>query len=280
MIARIGLVVLLSLAIGFGIGCIPVLKDNLHWNVWVIVPVSGMLLGGALAWLQFWACALLRSAFTQKVAGVLSLAAVASFLATDLGNYSSSSVEVSGVPNVQDGTYPIRQLISFTDYMKLRLGSSELSHGSEKLLELGTTATTLGFVVDLAGAGIAAFGTFLSLSFLHPSCQRCSRPKKKTRAGVIRPPSRKEVLQGILRDVTTLAREGRHAELVQRLKELAKGEQNSRARLKIGITQFECPQCGEKTIVGRIFMQDDQKRWREDEKLRFQSTSARASAAG
>ncbi len=42
-----------AVLIGLGLGAIPTLNEYLHWNIWFIVPVSGLIFGGAVGWLQF-----------------------------------------------------------------------------------------------------------------------------------------------------------------------------------------------------------------------------------
>ena len=39
------LLIAVSLATGYGLGATPVINEYLHWNLWFIVPVSGLILG-------------------------------------------------------------------------------------------------------------------------------------------------------------------------------------------------------------------------------------------
>ena len=56
MSAKILPVALLTIALGFVLGYIPGLNEHLHWNLWYVVPVSGLLFGCAVGGLQFFYC--------------------------------------------------------------------------------------------------------------------------------------------------------------------------------------------------------------------------------
>ncbi len=164
--------IVMSLFIGFGLGSIPVINQYLHWNIWIIVPVSGLGLGAGLAWIQFFACYLLNQRADSWRIIVLALAASTSYLAIDFGIYHATSIPVQGVEGVPDGNYRLAELISFPRYMQGRLGSSSLTmpKHEDKSIEIGATGTTVSFLVDLAGAFVAAAGTLLFASSMYPYC--------------------------------------------------------------------------------------------------------------
>jgi hypothetical protein len=76
-----------SLLIGFVLGCIPVVNEHLHWNLWYIVPISGLALGALIGRIQFGICYRVN----QKVAGVvivvLAAAAMVGYATVDYGTY-------------------------------------------------------------------------------------------------------------------------------------------------------------------------------------------------
>ena len=43
----------LVIAAGIGIGATPFVNEYLHWNLWFVIPVSGLLLGAGFGWVQF-----------------------------------------------------------------------------------------------------------------------------------------------------------------------------------------------------------------------------------
>ena len=75
-----------GLLAGFGLGSIPGLNQYLHWNVWFIIPISGLALGMALGWGQFHICYLLHQFADGWRIIVLALAASAAYVAVDFGS--------------------------------------------------------------------------------------------------------------------------------------------------------------------------------------------------
>ena len=41
------------IAAGIAVGTVPIIKDNLHWNLWFVIPISGFAFGAAFGWIQF-----------------------------------------------------------------------------------------------------------------------------------------------------------------------------------------------------------------------------------
>src|SRR5262245_48810389 len=123
--------VLISLIIGFGLGSVPGLNEHLHWNLWFIIPISGLMLGMGLGWTQFFICFVLNQVVSGWRIALMALAASASFVAIDFGIYRSTSIPVKGVAGMPDGQYRIADLVSFPQYMQWRLGSSSVKtrHG-------------------------------------------------------------------------------------------------------------------------------------------------------
>jgi len=269
----------LSIAIGYGLGFIPFVNEHLHWNVWLVVPISGLFLGAGIGWIQFWTHSLLRLRIDRATTAVIVAGSCAAYVATDYGIYRSAHVTVVDEITAEERERPLDELMPFTTYMRGRLGSSRLETGHSSNFELGAFGTTTAFVVDLLGAGLGTLGVITALGFLHPLCRRCSRLKKKVRAYGILPPSRKEAVEELFRELATLRGEGRHADLVARLHALAKGEQNKKSSLQLGVRELACPSCSEATVLVRVFKKDDQGKWAEASEASFSSTESPATPA-
>lgn len=267
------LAALLSVVVGFGIGCIPVVQEHLHWNLWFVIPVSGLMLGCALGWLQFMGCYLLGTRVTTKAALVFSLSAIVAYLATEVGTYLTLTVPIVGVEGIPDGDYRISNFVSFYDYMSDRLGSTTITsaqgHGS---FEMGATGTTLNFGVDLLGAGLAAFGTLLGLIAKHPFCARCNLYKKRHHLYTILPRPDEETIRNLVNAIGELCQKEDHRGLVKLLASLEREHQDKTAHIQISADERFCPQCREATVSGKVLKQQGND-WKEIAELSFNTTS-------
>jgi hypothetical protein len=269
----------LSVAIGYGLGFIPVVNQHLHWNVWFVVPIGGLFLGAGLGWIQFWTHSLLRLRITRATTAAIVAGSCACYVATEYGVYRSTIVTVVDESTGEEHERRLDELMSLGTYLRVRLGSSTVAVGHTSKVELGFVVTTASFVVDLLGAGLGTLGMVATLGFMHPLCRRCSRLKKKVRSYGILPPSRKESVQELLRQLATLCGGGRHAEFVALLHALAKGEQNQKSSLQIAVRELACPSCSEATVLVRVFKKDENGKWVEDGEVKLSSTEAAAAPA-
>jgi len=267
------LVAVASVAAGFAIGCIPVVQEHLHWNLWFIVPVSGLILGVGLGWLQFMGCYTLGTRVTTKLAVFFSVVSVVAYLATEVGTYATIKVPISGVEGVPDGEYKISSFVSFSDYMSNRLGATTLKstrgHGS---FEMGATGTKISFAVDLLGAALGALGTLFVLIPQHPFCGRCSVYKKRHHLYNIRPAPDEPTLRGVINSIAEVCQKQDHRELVKLLKTLEATHQDKKSHIQISADERFCPKCREATVLGKVSRLQGNE-WEEISELAFSTTS-------
>jgi hypothetical protein len=263
-----------SLLIGFALGSIPVVNQYLHWNLWFIIPVSGLLLGMGLGWTQFYGCYLLNQPVNGWRTVVLALAASLSLLAVDFGIYRSTSIPIHGDPILPDGDHRLTELVSFPQYMKWRLGSSSIKtrHG-DNLIEIGAAGTTISYVVDLAGAFVAAGGMLLVAWSMYPYCARCSRFKSRAKRHVIAFHYDATRVQQILAEILEHIRTGACGVHATYLEDLYK-----RVHVRDGDTQLTaderyCGSCGEVTILCRFERQGKDGNWVDVPELAYTLTS-------
>jgi hypothetical protein len=273
------LALLVPVAAGFGVGCIPVLNEHLHWNIWVVVPISGLFVGAGLAWLQFWTLALLGIPLTRALRIAACASVVVGYFATNFGAYYTTTIVVHDVQGLPDGNYTLSQLLPLGTYLKVLFGESTIGRGSATL-QYGAAATTVSALVDLAGAGLAGFGMLRSLAFLHPLCSGCRRLKKLVRKFGIRPPSRKESVQELFQTIRAHCEDGNHPALMKFLYGLARAEQNAKSALRISVHERVCAGCREASTIGRVFRKNERGQWAEMSEHAFALTrSAEAGAA-
>ena len=273
------LALLVPVVAGFGVGCVPVLNEHLHWNVWVVIPISGLFLGAGLAWLQFWALSLLGIPLTRALQIAACASIVVGYFATNFGAYYTTPIVVHDVQGVPDGTYTLSQLVPLGTYVKIVFGESTIGRGSASL-HYGAAATTVSSLVDLAGAGLAGLGMLRSLAFLHPLCSSCRRLKKLVRKFGIRPPSRKESVQELFKTIRAHCEDGNHPALMKFLYGLARAEQNAKSALRISVHERVCAGCREASAIGRVFRKNERGQWGEVRELAFALTRpAEAGAA-
>ena len=113
---------LLVVVFGVMLGCIPGLNQYLHWNLWYIVPISGLLFGCAAAGLQFGYAFKVNQPMSKVAMAVLVVTAVIGYIGVEYGIYRSISITVTEHESIPDGEYKLSQLIEFPQYMKINLG--------------------------------------------------------------------------------------------------------------------------------------------------------------
>lgn len=264
-----------AVVLGVVIGCVPVLNQHLHWNIWLFIPVSGMLFGAALAWLQFICAKFAHIPLQIRTTWILAVGIAAAYFSTEVGRYYSLLVPVVGSDVLPDGDYPIHQLVSFAEFVKLSLGASTIHSLHLGEITLGATGTAVSHAIDLIGAGLGAIVTFSSLIASTPFCSRCTRYMRNVRTLDIHlaPEAGPESIQA---EVLALSQQGRLVELEELLRGLA-DEPSERCRNAISVSECICNGCQTRVLTGK-FLRIERNDW-VDVPNGFFST-ARQSSAG
>jgi hypothetical protein len=268
--------ILAGLAIGFGLGCVPVVNEHLHWNLWYIVPVSGLILGLAIAWIQFAICYRIN----QKVAGVslvvLAAAAMIAYASVDYGIYFTMKITITGVEEIPDGEYRIRDLMTFTQFMKLNLQGSTVSDGPGLSggTEIGATGTTISYIADLLGALLGAGGLLYYFSEKRPYCDRCGKYKEQQDKYQIFFAHEENLVKEIFGRLAELKEKGVYEDMSSYCSELAEQHPGAEGDVKVVVEQRLCPDCREATILGNVYRYG-KKEWKEISELGFSLNSER-----
>ena len=238
---------------GVVIGAIPILNENLHWNLWFIVPISGAILGAGLGWIQFQIARASGVRVGRMAAVALALAAAVGYLGTDLGTYWTATVELEQDGDFAAGDYRLRELISFADYMRARVSTSaiDLRLGrSEGTLELGTAAAAVSLGVDVLGAWLGSLLVLLGAARSAPYCDRCQQYKK--RVGRSELPLEEATALETLDQLQQQVESGSYESVVSFLNALAKREPPAQQSLKLSADERVCPGCNEATLTCRV----------------------------
>lgn len=259
---------MLSICFGFLLGITPGLNEHLHWNLWYIIPISGLLFGCLCGGFQFWTCYRFDQRITKLIAVYLTLATLVGYGAVDYGIYRSLRIEVSGNENIPDGEYKLKDLISFWQYMKVNLGSSttKTDYGTEK--EYGAMGTTISYIGDLVGADLGSLAVFWICMAKYPYCVPCGKYKKRLRQYTIQFIYTEELLRQILDRFEEFKTGGTVSDMTACCEQLSGQHQDSKGTVRIRIDHRACPSCGEHTMLGVVERRSGSD-WIEDKKLNF-----------
>jgi len=264
------LLIAVSLAAGYGLGATPVVNENLHWNLWFIVPVSGLILGLLLGWLNFKGAYMLNLNVNGGTAWLLGLGAAGAYLMTEFGIYNTLMIPVAGVEGLVDGEYKLSALFTFQDYIAITLESSAYDGKGGTEFEIGGWATELTYGVDILACFFAAFGTQRLQVAKYPFCERCERYKMRDTVFEALMPSG-DAAQQAFENLMRLLENRNYQQVVSFLKDLTM-KSDSEGDIKITADQRFCTECKEASIIGRVF-QNDGKDWKEVDDLAFQFDS-------
>lgn len=265
---------LVAIAAGVGIGCIPVVNENLHWNIWFVVPVSGFILGLGFGWLQFGVAWKMGTPVRGMTTVLLGAAAVAAYLGTDFGTWLTLAVPVVGIDGVPDGDYPLRELVSFGDYMSANLASSEISgpgSSSGSTLEFGMVGTMISFFADLTGCAAGAVTGLWTGAGAIPFCERCALYTQREQLQKIALVEEAAVEQ--LERMQEITARGDYGETVTFLNEAAKAAASEQPSLEIHVDERTCRGCNRATLLGKV-LRKQRNEWKEIDGLAFRVASS------
>jgi len=263
----------LSLLFGFLLGSIPVVNEHLHWNLWFVIPISGLIIGALIGCLQFG----ISYPLNQKIGGwdipILAVAAMIGYVAVDYGIYLATTITVTGVEGITDGEHKLSELITFIEYMKWMLGSSSVStrHGTE-IFEMGSIGTAISYIIDVVGAFLGAAGTLFLFSEKYPFCDRCEKFKKRESIYEIFFNYQEDMAKTIFTKIAELIEKSDYKEMLAYCRDLSEKYSEKNGDVKIFIDQRFCPVCHESSIIGKVF-RGAGKEWKEIDELSFSFTS-------
>ncbi len=261
--------------LGFGIGCIPVLNEHLHWNLWYVVPISGFLFGLIVGFLQFRYLYLMNKHISRITLVIMAMGTLVSYIAIDYGIYTTSSIELSGVQGLEDGRYRLRDLMTFWTYAKINLGSSEVGgiFGlGPKIFEMGRVGTTVSRFADIIGATLGTVAVLFANIGKYPYCVSCHKYKKREDKYEIIFQQNEKTPEQMVQEIKDLYEKEGYNKLVSYIQDLDRACSDKQGDGKIVIDQRMCPWCYETTLLGMVYHLE-RKTWVEVTKLKFSFTN-------
>jgi hypothetical protein len=264
---------LLTIVFGFILGYIPGLNEHLHWNLWYVVPISGLIFGGFVGWVQFGYCFKTNEKLSTFLMIHLSVMALFGYSAVDYGIYKSIVVEVEDVEGIEDGQYKLAELISFWQYMKINLVGSKVDsqYGTDGF-EMGSVGTTISYLADLLGAGLGAVGMLYFCSQKYPYCVPCRKYKEREQRYDVQFKYGDSLNEQIFGGIHEKIAEGSYQDVVAYLQALGAKHTDRKGNMKISVDHRFCPSCFEGTILGKVHRKSGGD-WTEVEDLNFRLDS-------
>lgn len=269
-----------SIGLGFVLGSTPGLNEHLHWNLWYILPVSGLLFGCLCGAIQFLILFFGNQRALSIVKVILVISAVTGYLAVDYGIYRSMTFEISGQEGIQDGRYKLSELITFEQYLRINLGSTSTTTRSGMDIEFGAVGSTISYIADLLGAALGTLGVLLMCYEVYPYCLSCRKYKKHQKRYLLEFVNENNLLNTILSRFHELGKAAVHQDILAYCTELQQQYQSKVADTRIQISQRACPVCAETTFLGDVSQKNSKKEWTTINELKFCLTSKPRSQAG
>jgi hypothetical protein len=250
-------VVFVSILFGVFLGSIPVINQYLHWNIWFIIPATGLLFGLVIGAIQFGTCFFLSQSIKGASFFVIIVSAIFAYFSVDYGFYLSTKIPIANISEKLDGLYRLKDITTFTNFLKARLGTSTIMfRGSDfPLFSIGGIGTKISYFIDYVGV---LFGAFVSIKFFYekyPYCENCSKFKKRDKKYNLLLNSSGKVFDELLINIMDMITKLSYEDLAVSLGNL-QAEYNANGKMKITIDQRVCPICKDASIVGRVYKKD------------------------
>jgi len=243
---------LISVGLGFVLGCIPFVQNWLHWNFWFVIPISGLVYGLIVGYSSFKLLHILNCRASGAVILILVISAAAGFAAIDLGRYLTYVVDGRNGQVVR-----IAAVMSFFEFLGPQFKNFWHS---------------LSYVVDLLGAMAAAFGAILVGADDNPYCARCNRYKsKETEFEVLL--DGEEIANKLFAEITVLIEDGDYPAFRDFCVALQEQGNPAAGVVKVTFDERKCAACEARTMFGVFEFVDDEGDWSENSDFKFTMTS-------
>ena len=230
------LAAIVSLVAGVALGATPYLNEYLHLNVWVFVPVGGLVLGALFGLIQFGVARALHAKIGFVGGLFLTVCGALAYVATDAGIWLTDSIQNDAAQSVA-----VRDVIALPDFVAMRLTRSSISARGHTI-QLGETATIVTFVVDELGALLGTSALLFALALDAAYCARCSRYRKNLVKVARDYPLDHAHATGLWQSLKHLADSRQYAYLAAQVQALPAVSQISERKLEA--QESACPKCG------------------------------------
>lgn len=250
----------LCLGLGLGLGCVPWLHDFLHTTVWFVLPVGGGLVGFVLGMALFALCWFSGFYPTRTALLVAFLGGMAAYLMAEIGIWLTREISVHGIAGLPDGQHAVRELLPFTEYLRLMLQASthEFVRGSGMTMEAGPVVTEAGWAANVLGAGFFAFVLLWTSSKGAPYCQKCGAYMRRQRRYRIKPDPGSSGLREALAPLLEAGRRNDYDGLARALNAGEQAPQVKDTFIEIFAEERVCRGCSAAVIQGRVMQNLDE----------------------
>ncbi len=231
---------IVSLVAGVALGAIPYVNGYLHLNLWVVVPIGGLVLGAVFGGIQFATARVLHARIGAMGGLFLMVVGALAYVATDAGVWLTDSFETEAGQSVA-----VRDVVSLPDFLAERLTHSSI-RARGRTLNLGKTATIVSFVVDELGALLGTAAIVFGVGMMASYCARCSRYRKHLVKVDRDYPVDEARAAGYWQSLKGLADAGHYAHLAAQVQALPRLSANSRRKLEA--QESACPKCGQVSL--------------------------------
>lgn len=254
--AKLILLILFSIAVGVGIGSIPGLNEHLHWNIWLVLPISGALFGCLLAWLVVLVAQRLDVPVQGPIVLLLAIVAAFSYAMADFGRYLTLTVSIDATDNSPAMNVPVREAVSFLEFMKFEWSESTVtSLRGRGSMELPTSATQTSYIVDLLGVLLLFIGTLIGLRRDNPQCAVCQSWMKRTWSdGTLI--TTDDFQAGAAHRLSSLAATANLTEMRKAVEATFVELGGKSGRFMVKVEEFRCSKCGAMTLLGSAYSSD------------------------
>lgn len=245
---------LLAVVFGVVLGCLPFINEHLHWNLWYVLPISGLIFGLAAGWIQFGYLFNVNQRLTNTAMIVLVIFAVLGYASVEYGIYRTVKIPVEGHKSIPDGEYNISRLMTFGQFMKWSYAETPWS--------------VISYIVDLTGAALGAAAVLLLCRDKYPFCILCTVYKERRRKYTMCLKFDTDKLDEAVRGIEEIVSRSKPEELAEYCEKINGNYAGANVDAMIRIDQRYCAICNESTFLGKISRRKG-KEWNDIDDLKF-----------
>lgn len=235
-----------TIALGVGLGATPVLNDLLHINWLWIIPVGGLIVGAVMGFMQFGIYRISNAKPGNGSILLLSLAASVGLFSTYIGIWAFAPVDIEGQQ------FLLRDIVSFREFMDVALAESSYEGRGDSDTTFGRTGTTLLFLGDIIGAGLAGFLVWRWATSHYPYCENCTVWMKTDESLEYFVPGEEESFNTAIQDLKTADESGGYRGLLQHFRDRQGSEKIKKQTFVFHLRHLFCPSCRSALLIGGI----------------------------
>ncbi len=268
------IIMIASLVLGFLIGCIPILGNYLHWQIF-LVPLSGVIFGIFFGYFQALFARILKLNLA-RYCYVFALIAPLSYLALDYGHYFRFGPQISGSIHSKNENGDRYRLLSLPEFIEQRFNDSRVSGlRRDKNVDVINSLVYISFGFDMLSCFWLASYCIKGVADKHLSCASCGNYQTIRHTYNIWIDSTAKQFLSVLESIFAVCRKDQPHELVRYLTELSSKRLaftgSNLDKHWISVKHWECPHCHAKHFFGTVAIDID-KSWEAIDELKFDSS--------